>query len=100
MPTRNLVLTDHQAELVDRLVKSGRFQNASEVLRHGLRLVEAQDAEERARLIALREAARLGIADIEAGRFGSFPNASRLASELMDAAEHRIRTRTRPLPPK
>lgn len=93
MPTRNLVLTDHQANLVDRLVKSGRFQNASEVLRHGLRLVEAQDAEEHARLKALREAARLGIADIEAGRFSTFPSASQLASHLMDTAEERIKTK-------
>ncbi|EQD34584.1 transcriptional regulators (CopG/Arc/MetJ DNA-binding domain), partial [mine drainage metagenome] len=31
MPTRNVVLTDHQAELVERLVREGRYQNASEV---------------------------------------------------------------------
>lgn len=35
MPTRNVVLTDAQSELVDRLVASGRFQNASEALRAG-----------------------------------------------------------------
>ena len=40
MPTRNVVLTDHQASLVEHLVESGRYQNASEVLREGLRLVE------------------------------------------------------------
>ena len=40
MPTRNIVLTDHQAALVERLVSSGRYQNASEVLRQGLRLLE------------------------------------------------------------
>ena len=40
MPTRNVVLTDHQAEFVERLVMSGRYQNASEVLREGLRLIE------------------------------------------------------------
>ena len=33
MPTRNVVLTDHQAAFVDSLVASGRYQNASEVLR-------------------------------------------------------------------
>ena len=32
MPTRNVVLTDHQADLVERLVASGRYQNASEVV--------------------------------------------------------------------
>jgi antitoxin ParD1/3/4 len=31
MPTRNVVLTDHQAALVEQLVQSGRDQNASEV---------------------------------------------------------------------
>lgn len=40
MPTRNVVLTDHQAHFVEQLVASGRYQNASEVLREGLRLVE------------------------------------------------------------
>ncbi len=63
MPTRNVVLTDHQAELVDRLVSGGRYQNASEVLRDGLRLVEREESESQARLAALREAARVGIAD-------------------------------------
>ena len=38
MPTRNVVLTEHQASLVEQLVTSGRYQNASEVLREGLRL--------------------------------------------------------------
>ena len=48
MPTRNVVLTDYQAEFVERLVSSGRYQNASEVLREGLRLVEDQEAHGRA----------------------------------------------------
>lgn len=44
MPTRNVVLTDHQASVVELLVKSGHHQNASEVLRDGLRLIEQRDA--------------------------------------------------------
>lgn len=72
MPTRNVVLTDYQAELVERLVSSGRYQNASEVLREGLRLIEDQEAEAKARIKALRDAARVGIADIEAGRYRTF----------------------------
>ena len=69
MPTRNVVLTDHQAALVEQLVESGRYQNASEVLRDGLRLIESREAEDKARLKALRDAARVGVDDIEAGRF-------------------------------
>lgn len=72
MPTRNVVLTDHQATLVEELVTSGRYQNASEVLREGLRLVEQREAEDAYRLEALRAAVQTGIADIEAGRFKTF----------------------------
>jgi antitoxin ParD1/3/4 len=43
MPTRNVVLSDHQAELVDHLVSCGRFQNVSEALRAGLRLLEGEE---------------------------------------------------------
>jgi len=67
--TRNVVLTQHQAGLIEKLVDSGRYQNAGEVFREGLRLVESRDAEERARIKALREAVQIGIADLEAGRF-------------------------------
>jgi antitoxin ParD1/3/4 len=56
MPTRNVVLTEQQALLVEELVRSGRYQNASEVLRDGLRLLERREAEERVKLAALRDA--------------------------------------------
>lgn len=44
MPTRNVVLTEQQSEFVDALVAGGRFQNASEALRAGLRLLEKEEA--------------------------------------------------------
>jgi antitoxin ParD1/3/4 len=91
MPTRNVVLTDHQAKLVERLVASGRYQNASEVLRDGLRLLEDQEAEERVRLKALREAARIGIADIESGRFREFDSPAALRRHLDSVAEETLR---------
>jgi antitoxin ParD1/3/4 len=56
VPTRNIVLTKQQADLVEELVRSGRYQNASEVLRAGLRLLERREAEEDAKLAALRRA--------------------------------------------
>ncbi len=44
MVTRNVVLTDAQDQLVQDLVASGRYQNASEALRAGLRLLEREEA--------------------------------------------------------
>ena len=90
MPTRNVVLTDYQADFVEKLVASGRYQNASEVLRDGLRLVENREADDKARLKALREAARTGIADIEAGRFRGFESAASLARHLALIADSAI----------
>ena len=63
MATRNVVLTETQSDLVDRLVASGRYQNASEALRAGLRLLEREEAELgdlRARLSAGLEQAQQG----------------------------------------
>lgn len=51
------------------MVNSGRYQNASEVLRAGLRLLEREEAEEAARLTALRAAADRGWDDVTLGRF-------------------------------
>lgn len=94
MPTRNVVLTQHQAALVERLVASGRYQNASEVLREGLRLIEDRDADERARLEALREAARLGEADIEAGRYREFDGSTALRRHLGAVMKRALRRGT------
>ena len=69
MPTRNVVLSGHQHELVETLVQSGRYQNASEVLREGLRLIEERDRIEQAKLTALKQAARQGWSDVSAGRY-------------------------------
>jgi len=87
MPTKNVVLTDRQFEFVDKLVAAGRYQNASEVLRDGLRLVERRDNDEQARLRALREAARVGIADVDEGRFLHFDTAPLLRQHLADVAK-------------
>lgn len=69
MPTRNVVLSDHQQKLVETLVQSGRYQNASEVLRESLLLIEERDRTERAKLQALKQAARQGWTDISAARY-------------------------------
>ena len=77
MATRNVVLTDTQSDLVDRLVSSGRYQNASEALRAGLRLLERQESE----LWVLRERLTTGIEQARAGQLaeGSGEDAVRRA---------------------
>jgi antitoxin ParD1/3/4 len=50
--------------LVAKLVKTGRYNSRSEILREGVRLVEKREA----RLAALDAAIERGIADAEAGR--------------------------------
>lgn len=67
--TRNVVLSQHQHELVESLVASGRYQNASEVLREGLRLLEHQEAEDATKLAVLREAADRGWTDLVSGSY-------------------------------
>jgi antitoxin ParD1/3/4 len=90
MATRNVVSTEHQEKLIEGLVSSGRYQNASEVLREGLRLIESRRAEDRARLKALRAAARAGIADVGAGRVRGLGSIPELRSHLDTLAQRTV----------
>ena len=90
MPKLNVDLTEHQEELIENLVTSGQYRDAGEVLRAGIRLVERQAAEDEARLKALREAADVGIADIEAGRFQTFDEPESLRRHLSQLAEDAV----------
>lgn len=82
MPTRTVALDESQWELITRLVASGRYQSADEVVQEGLRLVERQESEKQIRLMALRQAVDVGIADIKAGRYRTFERAESLRSYL------------------
>jgi len=74
--TRNVVLSQHQHELVESMVQSGRYQNASEVLREGLRLLEREQTEEAAKIALLRQAADEGWSDLASGRFAEVDDES------------------------
>ncbi len=54
-------LTPKLEQLVRRKVKSGQYNNASEVVREALRFMAARDEAERAKLKRLREAVISGI---------------------------------------
>lgn len=56
MPTRNVNLTAELDQFVAKKVKTGRYENASEVVRAGLRTLEREEREFDAKLAALRTA--------------------------------------------
>ena len=56
MPTRNVNLTEELDRFVLSKVKTGRYENASEVVRAELRSLEREEREYEARLKALRTA--------------------------------------------
>lgn len=56
MPTRNVNLTDELERFVLAKVESGRYENASEVVRAALRTLEREEQEYEAKLAALRAA--------------------------------------------
>lgn len=68
MPTRHVNLTDRYDEFVDELVTSGRFSNASEVIRAGLRLLEQQAHEEAEKVALLRSLASEAFDELDQGQ--------------------------------
>ena len=93
MPTRNVVITEHQSRLIDELVECGEYQNASEVLREGLRLIEERRAEQAAKLEALRAAVQVGIDAMNRGDFVTFSDATSLNAYFGKITDRAIKRR-------
>jgi antitoxin ParD1/3/4 len=74
MPARNVNLTAELDRFVATKVKSGRYENASEVVRAGLRTLEREEQQYEAKLAALRAAIDEGDASgiAEGNVFGRF----------------------------
>ncbi|HXA20670.1 MAG TPA: type II toxin-antitoxin system ParD family antitoxin [Acetobacteraceae bacterium] len=87
MPARNVEVTERQDKMIEALVRSGRYQDADEVVRTGLRLVEAHEAEQAVRLKALREAVQVGIDDLAEGRSLDFDSIEDLQAHLATLVE-------------
>ena len=56
MPTRNVNLTDKLDNFVLATIESGRYENASEVVRAALRTLEREEQQFEAKLAALQTA--------------------------------------------
>lgn len=69
MPTRNISLTSAQDAFIDKVVKSGEYQNASEAVRDALRVLQVRRREDEVRLKTLRSELRAGIDALDRGDF-------------------------------
>lgn len=69
MPTRNISLTAEQDAFVEKAVKSGEYQNASEAIRDALRVLQQRRQEDILRLKALRVQIKAGTDALERGDF-------------------------------
>ena len=69
MPTRNVVLTDRHEAFIHRLVESGRYRNASEVMREALRGLEERETETQHALDWLRRQVEPGLVQARQGLF-------------------------------
>jgi antitoxin ParD1/3/4 len=67
MPTRNISLTPEQDAFVEKVVKDGEYQNASEAMRDALRALQQRRRADALKLEALRAQIKLGIAALERG---------------------------------
>jgi antitoxin ParD1/3/4 len=67
MPTRNINLTDHLDDFVSQEINAGRYRNASEVMRAGLRLLELRTREDEEKLAALQKIAADGFRQLDQG---------------------------------
>ncbi len=85
MSTRNVVLTDEQDRFVSALVATGRFQNASEALRAGLRLLEAEES----RTSDLRARLRAGLDEAAQGERAPGTGADAVRAAFAEARSRR-----------
>ncbi len=69
MPTRNVSLTAEQDAFVEKVVKAGEYQNASEAIRDALRVLQQKRREDALKLKALRAQVKAGLEALERGDF-------------------------------
>ena len=89
MPTRNVVLTNKQETFVGELVVAGRYQNASEVLREGLSLLEDQVKRRQAELVDIQAGVIAGFDQIERGEFAEGTGEEAIERAFRRTAEKR-----------
>ncbi len=84
MPTREITLTEHFDNFISSGIEEGHYNDASEVVREGLRLLEQRQAEDRAKIEWLRGAAQESIDSLERGEGKSFASIDELAGHIRE----------------
>jgi antitoxin ParD1/3/4 len=69
MATRNISLTAEQDAFIERIVRAGEYQNASEAVRDALRMLQQRRREDALKLKALRAQIKAGIDALDRGDF-------------------------------
>jgi antitoxin ParD1/3/4 len=69
MPTRNISLTAEQDAFIEKAVKSGEYQNASEAVRDALRVLRQRQREDALKLKALRAQLKAGVDALDRGEY-------------------------------
>ena len=82
MTRKNISLTEHYADLVDSLVNSGKYKNASELVREGLRLLEQRIAEDDRRLELLKHLADEGFRQLDHGEGVRLESKNQIAAHI------------------
>jgi antitoxin ParD1/3/4 len=67
VPTRNISLTPEQDAFIEKTVKSGEYQNASEAVRDALRALQQRRREDVLKLKALRMQIKAGVDALDRG---------------------------------
>lgn len=76
---KSIVVGAHFEAFIDEQISSGRFNNASEVVRAGLRLLERDEMQ----IAELRRLIEEGDEDIRAGRFREYDTAESLLDDIL-----------------
>ena len=82
MPTRNISLSDQFDSFIATSIDEGRYGNASEVVREGLRLLQQREAEDKAKIEWLRGAVQEGVDAMERGEYVTLHSSEEISSHL------------------
>ena len=85
-------LGDHFTRFIDEQVESGRYGSASEIIREGLRRIEAEERQ----LAWLREQLAIGLADYKAGNV--YEESDEFWEDLNREVDERLRRGDKPSP--